>query len=183
MFIEILLLFAQIHSKIITIDNIEYIKYRPNILLYFTNEKQTDMSLLNTFLSYSVFKLPKDVLIKENILDKKVLHLDRNYSSVLYRSDFKLNNDALINGTYNYIVNEKDTMLYRNKGLALGYHIEEKFSIIHQLYKNKQIEHLQFVFNNISPSLEGNFFIGGVPNEEHLTLPYKGVVKVDESLP
>ena len=97
MFIAILLLFAEIYTKIITIDSIEYIKYRPNILLYFTNEKQTEMSLLNTFLSYSVFKLSKDVLIKENVLDKKVLHLDRNYSSVLYRSDFKLNNDVLIN--------------------------------------------------------------------------------------
>ena len=97
LFIAILLLFAEIHTKIITIDSIEYIKYRPNILLHFTNEKQTEMSLLNTFLSYSVFKLSKDVLIKENILDKKVLHLDRNYSSVLYRSDFKLNNDVLIN--------------------------------------------------------------------------------------
>ena len=74
-------------------------------------------------------------------------------------------------------------MLYRNKGLALGYHIEEKFSIVHQLYKNKQIDHLKFALHNISPSLEGSFFIGGIPNEEHLTLPYKGVVKVDESLP
>ena len=63
MFIAILLLFAEIHTKMITIDSIEYIKYRPNILLYFTNEKQTvcEIILFTLYVLYIYCTFDKNI--------------------------------------------------------------------------------------------------------------------------
>ena len=69
-------------------------------------------------------------------------------------------------------------------GFSFGLHyLNESFSIVHILYHSKQIEHLQFAFYNPIQSLNGTFYIGGIPNNTHLVLPYKGIIKVNESLP
>ena len=74
-------------------------------------------------------------------------------------------------------------MFIKDKGLALGYHIKDKsFSIVHQLYQRKTIKHLQFAFKDIGLN-SGKIYIGGIPNDEHLNLLYKAVIKVDETLP
>ena len=174
----------QIKVDVITVDIVRYYFEKPLIKIQFPNESKEDKVFPNTRLSFSTFKYEDEEYINKNIITNQTICLDKNYESVLYRTDISLMSDIKITNLSMYIIPEGANMYYIDKGLALGYHIAEEFSIVHQLYKSKQIEHLQFAFHNIRDTARNShFFIGGVPNEEHLTLPYKGVVKVDESLP
>ena len=71
------------------------------------------------------------------------------------------------------------------KTMVLGYHYKSKsFSLIDNLYESNQIDKKQFSFYNINkanPLSEMHIYFGGVPNNK--TYKYKGVIKVDESLP
>ena len=174
----------QIKVDVITVDIVRYYFEKPVIKIQFPNESKEDKVFPNTRLSFSTFKYEDEEYINKNIINNQTICLDKNYESVLYRTDISLMSDIKINNLSMYIIPEGSNMYYIDKGLALGYHIAEEFSIVHQLYKNKKIDHLQFAFHNIRDTeRNSHFFIGGVPNEEHLALPYKGVVKVDESLP
>lgn len=62
----------------------------------------------------------------------------------------------------------------------MGYHIiEESYSIVYNLYKTKAIDEYRFAFDQIKEKL----YLGGIPNNTHLTLPYKGILKINEALP
>ena len=174
----------QIKVDVITVDIVRYYFERPLIIVKFPNENKEDKVFLNTRLSFSTFKYQDEEYINNHIIKNETICLDKNYDSVLYRTNVSLMTDIMINDLSMYIIPNGANMYYIDKGLALGYHIEEEFSIVHQLYKNKKIDHLKFAFHNIRDTAKSShFFIGGIPNEEHLTLPYKGVIKVDESLP
>ena len=68
-----------------------------------------------------------------------------------------------------------------DSGIAFGLHYtNESFSLIHQMYNKKMIDKLQFTFENIDN--KGNLYVGDAP-EINETFSYKGVEKVNESLP
>ena len=54
---------------------------------------------------------------------------------------------------------------------------------MHNLFSNKKIEKLQFAFYNLFNKEKGTLFIGGIPSDKHKELPYKGIAKVNETLP
>ena len=68
------------------------------------------------------------------------------------------------------------------KGIGLGYKIgDESFSLVHQLYKNNKIAHLSFALED--KERNGTIHFGGIPNDAHLKMPYKGYINIDEDLP
>lgn len=68
------------------------------------------------------------------------------------------------------------------KGIGLGYKIgDESFSLVHQLYKNNKIDHLSFALED--KERNGTIHFGGIPNDAHLKMPYKGYINIDEDLP
>ena len=72
----------------------------------------------------------------------------------------------------------------REIGLAFGYKVtNESFSYVHTLYNKKIISHRMFIMHNLRKELKGNLYIGGVPNNEHIKMIYKGKIKVNVTLP
>ena len=101
----------------------------------------------------------------------------------LYIAEIEISKQIKIDNlmAYNYDGNKYILSWY--SGLSFGYHYKnESFSIIHYFYNTHQIEHKQFAIHR--PSIDvGNLYIGGAPNNEHLSLPYKGVIQINEALP
>ena len=64
----------------------------------------------------------------------------------------------------------------KRKRPLFGYHIiDESYSIVYNLYKTKVID----AFDQVKEKL----YLGGIPNNTHLTFPYKGILKINETLP
>ena len=118
-------------------------------LLYYTNEHFHTYSVFNTFLSYNIFTCFKSELVPSKIIQNETLYLDQNYSATLYQMNVTTKDDISISNLSTYIIEEQP--LVRDAGIALGYHLKnESFSIVHQLYKDKVIDHLQFAFEDHS---------------------------------
>ena len=180
-FLLILVCYAK--AKIISIKINGYDRYRPKISFSLPIERRDVDLYLNTFLPFSIFKFPYSSMKANRIISKETLHLDENYPSMLYYTDIMINEETTCTNFSLYNVKPSTTMYYKDKGLALGYHIkDESFSIVHQLYHKNIIEHLKFAFKNLKGKSD-RFYIGGVPNNEHLNLPYKATIKVYETLP
>ena len=72
----------------------------------------------------------------------------------------------------------------REIGLSFGYKVtNESYSYVHTLYNKQIISHRVFIMHNLRKGLNGNLYIGGVPNNEHTKMIYKGKLKVNETLP
>lgn len=72
----------------------------------------------------------------------------------------------------------------REIGLSFGYKVtNESYSYVHTLYNKQIISHRVFIMHNLRKELNGNLYIGGVPNNEHTKMIYKGKLKVSETLP
>ena len=68
----------------------------------------------------------------------------------------------------------------KRKRPLFGYHIiDESYSIVYNLYKTKVIDEYRFAFDQVKEKL----YLGGIPNNTHLTFPYKGILKINETLP
>ena len=120
-------------------------------------------------------------MITEKITNKLEIFIERTYKCEEYMTDIILNNLQINNLSF-YIPNGLTWV--RESGLALGYHIkDESFSIVHNLFFNKKIEKLQFAFYNLFNKDKGALYIGGIPSDKHKELPYKGIVRVNETLP
>lgn len=182
MFILFIFHICHIYSQIITLNIKGYTFDIPELEISFPNEKLSDSYYLNTYLSHSIFTISEFKLISRNIKQRYIaLKLDETYHSSLYTSDIMINNILIPNIS---MYSTQSLGWFRDKGIALGYHYQdETFSIIHQLYKHKHIAHLQFAFHNIIYQLKGNFFIGGIPNDDHLNYHYKAEIKINEALP
>lgn len=180
--IFIILLYLS-REEILSIDIAKYHCNRPEISITFPNEDKTTLIGLNTFLPFSVIRLTPSLLIADQIKRNETLELDDTYKSVLYQTDFLFNSQIRAHNVLAYNA-ESSTMYYKDNGLGLGLHFkDETFSVVHRLYRENAIQRLQFGFHNMNESLGGSFFIGGVPNDGHLQMKFKGVVKVNESLP
>ena len=185
MFNLLLLIYCVLNSKeeSISFNITEYAKFRPIITLSFPNEKNNIKFYINTYLTFSTVKFSYSSMITDRILNNQTLYLEGQYKSVLYTTNIKINEHISINNISIYNVDSSFNMYYKDLGLALGYHIKENsFSIVHKLYDNNFIDHLQFAFKNIKHESD-QFYIGGIPNNEHLNLPYKATIKVNETLP
>ena len=178
-----LFLLCRTREEVLSIDIAKYHCNRPEIAISFPNEEKTTVIGLNTFLPFSVIRLTPSLLIADRIKQKETLELDDTYKSVLYQTDFLFNSQTRAHNVLAYNA-ESSTMYYKDHGLGLGLRFsDESFSVVHRLYRENAIQRLQFGFHNMNESLGGSFFIGGVPNDGHLQMKFKGVIKVNETLP
>ena len=178
-----LFLLCRTREEVLSIDIAKYHGKRPEIAISFPSEEKTTVIGLNTFLPFSVIRLTPSLLIADRIKQKETLELDDTYKSVLYQTDFLFNSQTRAHNVLAYNA-ESSTMYYKDHGLGLGLRFsDESFSVVHRLYRENAIQRLQFGFHNMNESLGGSFFIGGVPNDGHLQMKFKGVIKVNETLP
>ena len=164
---------------IFEIDGYNY--NRPFLSIDFPNEDVIHSLELNTYLNYSAFDL--EHLNSSQIINRNCsLLLEEQITSILYYTDIKIQNKVLVEHLSLY--STPDIHLARDNGIGLGYHFNnESFSIVHKLYKSMHLPHLQFSFHNANDDMKGHLYIGGIPDNNHLLYPYKGIVKVNEDLP
>ena len=171
-----------IAKKIVSVDYNEYDLGRPRIALTFDFKDRLVPAFIyfNTFISYTVLDTDhvRDLSFKDR--EKKVLGIQWTYECFLFNIGITLNSDYLSN--FNIYVAQVLINFFGLKGIGLGYKIEdESFSLVHQLYKNNKIDHLSFAFEDRERN--GTVHFGGIPNDAHLKMPYKGYINIDESLP
>ena len=168
-------------ANIITLNLKDYYFSIPQVDFQFIEENVWIISFLNTYLPVTILSQFSRVKEKNMIENNTIVKLDFNYTSVLYKTDVIIG-EQVINDYNLYLT--YSTVWFREYGIALGYHIkDESFSIVHTLYKRKLIENLVFVFMNNAQTKNGKLYIGGIPNNIHLTLPYKAIIPINESLP
>ena len=181
---EFILLFFSliINAKIIDFTIMQYDNELPTPSVNYPNEKYSTTLPLNTFINVNIlWRTFQPKMIKERITNKLEIFIERTYKCEEYMTDMIINNLKIKNLSF-YIPN--GLIWVRESGLALGYHIKnESFSIVHNLFSNKKIEKLQFAFYNLFNKEKGTLFIGGIPSDKHKELPYKGIAKVNETLP
>ena len=146
---------------------------KESVNLYNTSDKL--FIEINTYSPYILINHSKEA-IKSNV----IIGLNTSFSCSLIELPMTYDNIQISNYTY---VIQYDKVLHFFEGIGLGYHIEhnESLTFIHQLYEQYHFDHMKFVLEDHYP--KGCIHFGGVPNDAHLSFPYKGVIKVDESLP
>ena len=170
------------NSEILRFSIDKFYANSPGIPFSFHSENYTTDLLINTFIPYSVLLIPssKYFLITNNIKSNTTLSYDDNYTSLLYETTLHISSLPIPNYLIYFV---EDSIWTRDEGLSFSYPPLENYSIIHSLYTNHHIEHMQFSFHNIIDDLNSSFFIGGIPNNSHLNLPYYGIIPINESLP
>ena len=183
-YIFLVLLFFSlfINAKIIDFTIMQYDNELPTPSVSYPNEKYSTTLPLNTFISVNIlWRTFQPKMIRERITNKLEIFIERTYKCEEYMTDMIINKYKIKNLSF-YIPNGLTWV--RESGLALGFHIKnESFSIVHNLFSNKKIEKLQFAFYNLFNKEKGTLFIGGIPSDKHKELPYKGIAKVNETLP
>ena len=181
-FILLFFYLSFINANIIEFTITQYDINLPTPSVSYPNEKYSTTLPLNTFLSCNIlWRTFQPKMITEKITNKLEIFIERTYKCEEYMTDIILNNLQINNLSF-YIPNGLTWV--RESGLALGYHIkDESFSIVHNLFFNKKIEKLQFAFYNLFNKDKGALYIGGIPSDKHKELPYKGIVRVNETLP
>lgn len=171
-------------ANIISLPVSYYDSGNPMVQVSFPDEVITYVTGVNTFLPYSVINIKTYDLIKERFKNNTTLYLDKPVYASQYETNIKIQFHP-VNNFNCYISHQAKN--FHNLGISLGYHYQdESYSFIHQLYRTKVILHLQFAFHNINeeiPPDSRHVYIGGVPNNAHLSLPYKGIVRTREDLP
>ena len=167
---------------IIPINITKYHNGRPMIQIQYPDDKFSKPNYINTYLNYTLFHLVKFEYNFGKFKEKSTVYLDKQYLVAIYKTEIQINDILIPNLLLFNALN--DRISCKEQGIGLGYHMKnETYSLVHYLYNNKTIEHRQFAFYNIEESLKGQLFLGGVPNNAHLTLPFKAVIKVNETLP
>lgn len=171
-------LFFSAFTKIlqITLDN--YYNYIPRPTVLFVHENQYYSLYFNTFIPFSLIgESMNKYLITTYKKGETNISLENNYKVSQYQIDIQFEN-YILNDLSVYIL--QDRSFTRERALSLGFHIiNESYSIVYQLYHKKAIDKYQFAFAQI----KGKLYLGGIPNDTHLSLPYKGILKINETLP
>ena len=172
------------NADILSLPVSYYDSGNPMVQISFSDEGITYVTGVNTFLPYSVVNIKNYDLIKGRFKNNKTLYLDKPVYASQYETNIKIKFHPIEN--FNCYVSHQ-AKNFHNLGISLAYHYQdESFSFIHQLYKAKVILHLQFAFHNINeetPPDNRHVYIGGVPHNAHLSLPYKGIEKTRGDLP
>lgn len=166
------------HSEKIITKEFEFSQYRPYIK-FNQSEGFILETFLNTYIPFCLFDKDYEKVNSLENCEQKDLNLEEIYSCYHYHSTFTFNdvslNDLSVYLTRGYIEAINDQGI----GLSFKYH-DESFSFVHQLYRNQLIDHLKFAFKGDPEVKQGYIFFGGVPNNAHSVLPYKGHCSVLE---
>ena len=170
------MLLSIVQSKIIE-SQYSLIRSLPKIVISFPNEDSKVTINLNTYLPFTF--LSKSSLrsdINDKLYDNTTVYLIKNYSSFQYESTIKFDDEISINAPF-YI--SRNSVRYEAEGIGLAYKFQdESFSIIHQLYNNKYIDHMLFAFSVLKNV--GTFYLGGIPSQDLSSYKGQGRCKVDD---
>ena len=166
---QLLLIISIIPNKII--DTKLTCKYEIcNIEISFPIQFRWCLIPINTYLPFTIF-------------DGKYGISDRQENeSYYFTTDIGFSIYNLLTMKNYSMFSTKQKMKDIDIGLSLGYHYKnESFSVVHNLYNSKKIDKLQFVFE--FSSNEAILHFGGVPYNKQEYQKYKGILKIDETLP
>ena len=166
-------LFSIIHNEKIIEDTYEFEAFRPVPLLQFIDENEILSTRYNTFLPYTIIDDDFSNPIDSKKSDRVSISLIKKYNVSRYSTNIKFHDVTLSN--FPVYIYHKHIHYYTDKGIGLGYKFQdEEMSFVHQLYKNRCIDHLMYVFKGDMTLTKGITYFGGVPQNEHLKLPYQG---------
>lgn len=164
------------NEKIISL-NYKLFAYRPSIELSFVNEKlRQKIYYLNTYLSHMLFRI-EDLYARVPDNLNESIALTSRYPSQNYNTTIKLDDSTLLN--VNCILFKSSSYYCRDSGIGLGYQFkDEKESIVHILFNNKDISKKMFAFMPTNKM----FYLGGVPNNDHLNYKNHGFCSIEPNL-
>ena len=170
-------LFSIIHNEKIIEDTYEFGAFRPVPLLQFIDENEILSTRYNTFLPYTIIDDDFSNPIDSKKSDRVSISLIKKYNVSRYSTNIKFHDVTLSN--FPVYIYHKHIHYYTDKGIGLGYKFQdEEMSFVHQLYKNRCVDHLMYVFKGDMTLTKGTTYFGGVPQNEHLKLPYQGLCDV-----
>ena len=132
---------------------------------------------INTAFPFSIInKNYYDAIGSKRMFDLSMWLVEKEYAYTLIESNFTVGQVHLENYKYFIQSNEKKHL---SDILSLSYrHDEESLSLVHLLYKERQIAKRQFAFEGMKNKL----YIGGVPENRHKAMPYKGRCKIKDNV-
>ena len=153
------------------------------ISLSFQNENFTYPFIVNTASSSSLLYIDQEHISPSSIhITLQKNYKNNKFTAYLYNTEIRLKYCNIKD--YSMYVTKHFMISMQEKGIAFGYHYEnDSFSIVHNLYKNGMINKLQFAFHNSQRGLKGHLIIGDIAKNEHLSLPYQGIIKSNKRLP
>ena len=152
----------------------------PSANLYFPTENIYINGQLVTNMTFSLFDSKRDFIqtVPSNVLNERNITLTRKREAYVYKTDIEVFKKYLSN--YKFLIS-KDDLFFEDEGIALGYKFEDdSYSIVHQLFNNKVIDHKNFAFQVNGRKEHGKLHLGGIANNTHLSFPYKGYCNVDD---
>ena len=165
-------------EKIITLEYYEVISGRPNPKLRLNNEHFNLPITFNTFLPYSFFGDEFKYVIEEHKGESLLLTHEFQYQAYKYYTSITI--DSITLPHFNMYISDDYISLFADEGLSLSYkYLNDSFSIVHSLYNNYNIDKIQFCLEHNENKGIGKLYFGGVPNNTHLSLPYKGKVNIN----
>lgn len=176
-----LLIFDLVYSeKIITFGYDETISGRPYLKLRLNNEHYNLPTTINTFLPYSFFGDEFKYVKEEQKGESLIINHEFKYPSYKYYTSITI--DDITIPFYNMYISDDYISIFADEGLSLSYKYEnDSYSIVHSLYNGYNIDKKQFCIKHIENKGNRKIFFGGVPNNTHLSLPYKGYVNIDSN--
>lgn len=182
-FFILIFLFNASCEQIISL-NISHRYYLPLINLQFKGkEKEFSVQLNNQIQTSQIDSIPYDQFAEECKLEKEASYKGgREYKLYFCSSNIGFNQKFLSPLFYFYVT--KNQMSYidsRNQGVSMSFsNLNQSHSIIHQLFKNKEIGKLQFAFQYINET-DNYIHIGGVPNIEQLLYPHQAKCLINQT--
>lgn len=166
-------------SGIITLE-MQFNCYLPQVILTIENDNIIGKSCANTYLPYTVI----DYDIKKNssllFKEKKKMTLLNEYTFSEYQGNLVFNGKTLLNYIFYH---KKNLQNLSEAGLSLIYkYVDESLSLIYQMYNQHIINKKLFSFEVLDHNLKGNFHIGGIPEDNHLKMKYRGICKVNDEV-
>lgn len=173
------LLFTLCHNEKIITKDFQFEQYRPYIKF---NQSEGFLleTFINTYIPFSLFDKDYENVNSLDNCEQKDINLEEIYSCYHYHSTFTFDNDVSLKDLSVYLTRGYIEAI-NDQGIGLSYKFhDESFSFVHQLYNNKLIDHLKFAFKGDPDVQKGYIYFGGIPNNAHSILPYKGYCNVIE---
>ena len=142
--------------------------------LFITNNELLSSGIfLNTYKNTSTYALREnqELILKPSQIKENITTDDDNY--IIYETYLQLNQYV----TTNFTIVIRD---YGSCDLSLSYHTTKEYSLIYNLYRNKQISTLQFAFENIGNKNTDIYYRRDVIEKSNQTFPLDGeyIVKI-----